>query len=134
MARRQDHRHCFRMDRADLLAGFGGEEPEDVIRRLAFLDLPDGRPARPDPGEEGERPGFIEREPDRRLSAVGQCLVLTEAREWHRAAMLDTKPAPPMRGFDVPDVGDAESEFRPLRANSGDGMPQRAIVSSRPSG
>jgi spermidine dehydrogenase len=27
-----------------------------------------------------------------------------------------------------------ESEFRPLRANSGDGMPQRAVVSSRPSG
>jgi hypothetical protein len=106
MARRQDHRHCFRMDRADLLVGFGGEEPEDVIRRLAFLDLPDGRPARPDPSEEGERPGLIEREPYRRLSAVRQCLVPTEAREWHHAAMLDTKPAPPMRGFDVPDIGD----------------------------
>jgi hypothetical protein len=26
------------------------------------------------------------------------------------------------------------SDFYPLRANTGDGMPQRAIVSSRPSG
>jgi hypothetical protein len=37
MARRQDHRHCFRMDRADLLVGFGSEVPEDGIRRRAFL-------------------------------------------------------------------------------------------------
>jgi hypothetical protein len=28
-------------------------------------------------------------------------------------------------------VGDERAEFRPLRAKTGDGMPQRAIVSSR---
>jgi hypothetical protein len=115
LARRQDHRHCFRMDRADLLVGFGGEKSENVIRCLAFLDLPDGRPARPDPGEAGERPGLIEREPDRQLAAVRQRLVLARTRERHDAAILDAEPASPVRGFDVPDIGDARIRVAPFQ-------------------
>jgi hypothetical protein len=72
-------------------------------------------PARADPGEAGERPGLIERESDRRLAAVRQRLVLAKTRERHDAAMLDAEPASPVRGFDVPDIGDARIRVAPFQ-------------------
>ena len=52
------------MDGTDLGIRLSCEEGEDVVGRLAFLDLPDRRPIRPDAGEAGERPGIIQREPN----------------------------------------------------------------------
>src|SRR5258708_2635078 len=97
MSRRQDDRHCFGMDNADLLVGFGREETEEVVRRLTFLDLSHGGPVCPEPGKKGQRPCLIEREPHRWLAAVRQRLVLAEARERHHAAVLDAEPTPPVR-------------------------------------
>src|SRR5271155_3480177 len=95
------------MNCPDLPVGFGREEPEKIVSRFAFLELADGRPARPDSGEAGEWPSLIKCEPDRWPAAICQRLVLAEAREGHDAAMFDAEPASPVRGFDVPDVGDA---------------------------
>jgi Fic-DOC domain mobile mystery protein B len=96
-SRRQDDRHCFGMDNADLLVGFDREQSEDIIRRLPFLDLSHGRPVGPEPGKEGERPCLIESKPHRRLAPVRQGLVLAEARERHHAAVFDAEPTPPVR-------------------------------------
>ena len=81
--------------------------PKRSARHRPFLDLPHRGPGRPDAGEEGERPGLVEGEPDRRPRAVGQRLVLGEAGEGHEAAMLGSEPGPPVRRRRLPDVGDA---------------------------
>ena len=77
----QDRRHGLWVIGADDAVRLGGEEGEQVVGGLAFLDLPDRRPARPDAGEEGERPGLVEGEPDGRPRTVRQRLVLGKAGE-----------------------------------------------------
>jgi hypothetical protein len=57
--------------------------------------------------EESQRPRLIEREPDWRLRAVGQRLVLGEAGEGNDATVLGSKPTPPMWRRDVAVIGDA---------------------------
>ena len=57
------------MDSTDLGVRLCRQERVDVVRGLAFLDLPDGRPVGPDAGEAGQRTGFVEREPD--VAALG---------------------------------------------------------------
>src|SRR3984893_14530047 len=59
-----------------------------------------------DAGKEGQWPGLVEGEPHRRTGAVRQHLLLGKTRPGHHAAVLDFEPAPPMRRFDIPDVGD----------------------------
>jgi hypothetical protein len=52
----------------------------------------------------------------------------------HHTAVLAPRPAPPMRRRDVADIGDAWIAVLAFQAKMGEGMPQRAAVSSRPSG
>ena len=52
------------MDGADFGVRLCREESEEVVGRLAFLDLADGGPVGPDAGETGEGTGLVEREPD----------------------------------------------------------------------
>ena len=49
-------------------SAFGAEvrSPNRSARNLPLLDLPHRGPGRPEAGEEGERPGLVEGEPDRR--------------------------------------------------------------------
>ena len=54
----QDHRHGLGMDRPDLSVGLRSQQPEQICGDLPFLDRPHRRPARPDAGEKGERPGY----------------------------------------------------------------------------
>ena len=119
------------MNRPDDRVRLGRQDAEKVIRRFAFPDLPNRRPARPDAGEKGERPAIVEREPNRRPRAVRQNLVFGEARERNDAATFDAEPSPPVRRGDVADIGDAGVGLSALQANIGDGMPQRAMASSR---
>src|ERR1700730_5347989 len=84
LPRRQNDGHCFRVDSPDLLVRLGRQKREDVICCFAFLHFPDGGPARPDAGKEGQWPGLVEGEPNRRTEASG-------------SAVLDSEPAPPMR-------------------------------------
>jgi hypothetical protein len=46
------------MDRPNLLVRLGRQKREDVACCFAFLHFPDGGPARPDAGKEGQRPGL----------------------------------------------------------------------------
>jgi hypothetical protein len=62
---------------------FGSVSKREVVGRLAFLYLSDGRPAGPDAGKERERSRLIESEPDRRTGAVGSNS-FSEARERNR--------------------------------------------------
>src|SRR5208337_4979835 len=86
---RENDRHRLRVECPDQLVRLGREERKDVVRRLAFLHLPDRGPARPDAGKEGEGPRLIEGEPDWRTRPVGQRLVLRKAGERHDTAILD---------------------------------------------
>jgi len=70
--RRQNDGHRFRVDRPDLLIRFGRQKREDIICCLAFLYFPDRRPTRPDARKEGQWPGIVEGEPNRRTRAVWQ--------------------------------------------------------------
>jgi hypothetical protein len=49
---------------ADLGFRLRGQKRIEIVRGLAFLDLPDRSPVGPDAGEAGERTGSIEREPN----------------------------------------------------------------------
>jgi hypothetical protein len=53
------------MDRRDLGIGLRRQERIEVARDLALLGFTNRCPARPDPGEAGERPVLAESEPDR---------------------------------------------------------------------
>jgi hypothetical protein len=120
------------MDRRDDRVRLGRKESEQVVRRLAFLDLAHRRPTGPDAGDEGERAAFIEGEPDRRPGTVRQDFILGETRERDDASALDAEPSSPVRRGDIADVCDARIGVAALvRAKTGEGMPQRAIVSSR---
>lgn len=91
----------------DHRVGLGGEEAEEIIRGLAFLQLADGGPGRPDPREERERAALVEGEPDRRGGLTGLGLVFGETGEGDHAAVLDPDPAAPVRRPRVADIGDA---------------------------
>jgi hypothetical protein len=105
-------------------------------------------------GEGEQRPLVAGREPRRDLLAVNR-VVFAEGRERHQAAIGGRQPALPMRARDVADVGGAavgsrrisslKSTGLPLASSFfarflvafisafwDDGMPQRAITSSRP--
>ena len=85
VSRRENHRHCFGVDGADLGVRLRREEREEVIGGLAFLDLPDRRPVGPDAGEAGEGAGLVERKPD--IAAF--CLIeFAEGVERHHAAIF----------------------------------------------
>src|SRR3954468_13942602 len=81
------------MDGGDLGVRLRCQKPEQVGGDLAFLDLPDRRPARPDPGEEGERSVLVEGEPDRLAGATRRQLVLRKAGERNEAPALRVQPA-----------------------------------------
>ena len=95
------------MNCAHHLVRVGGQEGEEIVGGLAFLDLSDRCPPRPDAGEEGERPAFVERKPHRWPRPIGQMLVLGKAGEGDEAPVLDTEPSTPMRRADIANVGDA---------------------------
>ena len=121
LPRRQNHGHRFRVDRPDLLVRFGRQKREDVDCCLAFLHFSNRGPARPDSGKEGQWPGLVEGEPNRRTGAIRQDLILGKTRPGHHAAVLDPEPAPPMRGFDIADIGDARIGFLALQRKDGRG-------------
>jgi hypothetical protein len=95
------------MDGGYLGVGVRGQKPEKVRRDLSLLDLPNRGPARLHPREDGERPLFLECEPDRLTGTARRQLVLAEAREGHQAPALRVQPSPPMGRLDVADVGHA---------------------------
>jgi hypothetical protein len=120
------------MDRRHDSVRLRRQESEKIVFCLALFDLADGLPARPNACEKCERPPFIEREPD--VSAFG-LIELAERRERRDASALDTEPPSPMRRGDVRTFVTPGSLLRPFRAKTGDGIPQRAVLSSRtPSG
>jgi len=128
-SRRQDDRHCFGMDNADLLVGFDREESEDIIRRLPFLDLSHGRPVGPEPGKEGERPCLIESKPHRRLAPSGRAsfsLKLVNGTT-QRCSMPSQRRQ--CGDLTFPDVGHTRIRVAAFTAVLGDGMPHRAMVS-----
>jgi hypothetical protein len=59
------------MNRSHFRVRLRGQKTEQVVGRLALLDLPDRGPFRPDVGEEGEGTALIERAPRRLPRAVG---------------------------------------------------------------
>ena len=138
---------------ADLGVRLGRQEGEEVVGRLALLDLPHRGPVGPDAGEERERAGLVEREPD--VAAFGlvelaeavngttqrfstpsqrvQCLLLV-------LRMLVVPPSGSIRSSSL-EVDRLALGFQlrgallgaSISAYCDDGMPQRAIASSRPS-
>jgi len=76
LTRREDDRHCLRVNRSNYLVRFGRQKREHIIRRLAFLHLSNGGPAGPDAGKKCERAGLVEREPGRRACPIRQRFVL----------------------------------------------------------
>jgi hypothetical protein len=114
--RRQDYRHCLRVDGADLGVRLRCEERVEVVGGLAFLDLPDGRPVGPDAGEAGEGAALIESEPD----VTTFCLVeLAEAVERHHATVLGSYPRFRQRAGGAGDHSNEgqhpSSSWRPVR-------------------
>jgi hypothetical protein len=116
IARCQNGGHRFEVDGSDQFVWLGRQKRKNVVCRLAFLYLSDGGPACPDAREESERPRLVEGEPDGRVGAVRLRLVLREAGERHDTAAFNPKPAPPVRGFDIADIGDARIGFLPLES------------------
>ena len=90
----------------DDLVGFGREERKEVVRCLAFLDLPHRGPAGPDTGKAGERARFVECEPHRRPAAIRKLFVFAKASEGNDAAIFNTEPSSPVRRAEVSDIGD----------------------------
>ncbi len=117
--RRQDHRHRLGVDGADLGVRLRREERVEVVGRLAFLDLPDGRPVGPDAGEAGEGTGLIEREPD--VAALG-LVELAEGVERHHAAVFGSQPSRPVFALHVADVGRAAVRLHPQQFLEIDGL------------
>ena len=57
------------MDGTDFGVGLGRETAIELGGDLDFLEFSNRGPPRPDTGEEGERPGFVEGEPQRMTTA-----------------------------------------------------------------
>jgi hypothetical protein len=117
--RRQDYRHRLGVDGADLGVRLRREEREDVVGRLTFLDLPNGRPVGPDAGEAGEGTGLIEREPD--IAALG-LVEFAEGVEWHHATVFGSQPSRPVFALHVADVGRATVRLHPQQFLEIDGF------------
>lgn len=113
LPRSQNDRHRFGMDGSDQLVRLGCQEGENVICRFAFPHLSDGGPACPDAREESKRPRLVEGKPDWWTGAVREQLVLRETSERHDTPALNAKPAPPVQGFDIADIGDARIGLLP---------------------
>jgi len=134
LARRQNDGHRFRMDCPDLLIRFGRQKPEDIICCLAFLDFPNRGPTRPDARKEGQWPGIVEgeptggREPSGRTS-FSEKLVQGTTQRFSIPSQRRQCGDLTLRTLVTPG-----SDFLPFSAKTGDGMPHRAIISSRPSG
>lgn len=101
----EDHRHGLRMDRLDLgirLAGQKAVEQVLTLDRLGFGAARAG-PRSPDAGEGRERPLLGQGKPGRGLAWLG-VFILTEAGEWHEAAVLRLEPATPIGALSVADI------------------------------
>ncbi len=94
------------MHRRDRRIWLRGQKAEQVRGDFAFLDLPGRCPARPNARKEHKRTVLLKREPDWLLRAARRQFVFGEACKWHQAGVLRPEPPPPMRGFDVANVGD----------------------------
>ena len=105
-----------------------------MTKRPSGLFRSEASPACPDAREESERPRLVKGEPDRRGGAVRQRLILGEAGERHDTRLSTPSQRRQCGDFTLRTLVTPGSDFFPLRANAGDGMPQRAIISSRPSG
>jgi hypothetical protein len=154
--RRQDHRHRLGVDGAHFGVRLRRQEGIDVVGGLALLDLPDRSPVGPvgpDAGEAGEGAGLVERKPDvaafglvnslnelngttQRFSAPShrvQCLLFT-------LRMLVVPPSGSIRSNSLKSTGlplawsfSARFFVASISAFDDDGMPKRAVASSRPS-
>jgi len=122
--RRQDDRHCLGMDRCDDDVGLRRQEGEDFVFLLVLFHLPHGFPTRSNAGEKGERPAFIEGEPNWRARAIRQDFVFRERREGNHTTALDAEPSPPMRPRHVANVGDAGIAVAALQREDGRGRAQ----------
>src|ERR1700757_3130694 len=98
------------MDRGYDVIRLGRQEAVQVAGRLAFLDLSERRPIRPDPREAGEGTFLVQSEPD--ISA-GRLVELAEGCEGHDAPVLDAEPALPVLAADVSDVRSAAVRLHP---------------------
>ena len=153
--RGQDHRHSLGVDRTDLGVRGRREKAEQVGRDLAFADLPHRRPARPEAGEDRERPpprpsANQMSPPASRLNSLKLVNGTTQRLSGpsQRRQCVDAV----LRIFVVPASGStlrrvgkstslpfARSLSARLAAASNsafcdDGIPHRAMTSSRPSG
>ena len=139
--------------RANLGVWLRREKCVEVVVGLAFLDLPHRRPVRPDAREAGEGAGLVEREPN--VSPLG-LVELAETVERHHAALSGPSHRVQcllftLRMFVVPPSGSIRNNFlnstclplaccfsarflvASISAFDDDGMPHRAVASSRPS-
>ena len=122
------------MDGANFAVRFGREEGKEVVGRLAFLDLP----------TEVQRVQMPAKNASGRLSSKAN---QTGGRvPSGRASFSEKLVKGTTQRFSMPSqrrqCGDLTlrtlvtpgSDFLPFSAKAGEGMPQRAMVSSRPSG
>jgi len=86
---------------------------EVMTKRPSGLFRSEASPACPDAREESERPRLVKGEPDRRVGAVRQRLILGEAGERHDTAALNPEPAPPVRDFTLRTLVTPGSDFFP---------------------
>src|SRR3984893_3853856 len=134
LPRRANDGHRVRVDRPDLLVRLGRQKREDVICGFAFLHFPDGGPARPDAGKEGQWPDLVEanqtvgREPSGSTS-FSEKLVQGTTQRFSFSSQRCQCGDLTLRTLVTPG-----SEFLPCSAKTGEGIPHRAIISSRPPG
>jgi hypothetical protein len=133
-ARSQDGGHGFGVDSGNFSVGFGRQKPKNIIGRLPFPHLAHGTPPRPDAGKARQWPCLVQGEPDRGFGTIRQMFVsekLVNGTTQRCSGPSQRRQCGDavLRIFVTP-----ASELRPFRANTGDGIPQRAIINSRPLG
>jgi hypothetical protein len=111
------------------LSGSCRQKREDVICCFAFLHFPDGGPSRPDAGKEGQWPGLVEGEPKSGSTSFSEKLVQGTTQRFSIPSQRRQCGDFTLRTLVTP-----RSELLPFSAKTGEGMPHRAIISSRPSG
>lgn len=98
---RQNERHGLGVNRRDNRIRLSRQEREEIVRRLALLDLADRRPARPNSGEEGERAAFDSVTPAS-IGAFSQCGPDCESAAAIIARwMIRIQPGPQPRASDL---------------------------------